>query len=151
MEIERKFLVNADLWETVEKGEGKEIQQGYFVSNENFSVRVRTKGKKAFLTIKGTRSEITRDEFEYEIPTEDAQYMLETYAQPYLHKVRYEVVVGGKTWEIDEFKGSLAPLLLAEIELNAEDESFELPPWVTTEVSTDPAYFNSNIVKRLHS
>lgn len=149
MEIERKFLVDPELWKQVEKGTGKHIQQGYFTSNEHFSVRVRTKGEKAFLTVKGTREGISRDEFEYEIPFADADFMLKQYTQPFLEKTRYEVVVAGKTWEIDEFHGKLSPLLLAEIELESENESFEHPAWVTREVSTDVNYFNSNIVKRL--
>lgn len=150
MEIERKFLVDTALWNEVSKTNGKHIRQGYFISNEQFSVRVRTKGEKAFFTIKGTREGISRDEFEYEIPFDDALFMLEQYAQPYLEKIRYEVVVDGKTWEIDEFKGKLSPLILAEVELDAEDEQVTLPNWVTEEVSTNPDYFNSNIVKRLN-
>lgn len=150
MEIERKFLVNTALWNEVPKTNGKHIRQGYFISNEQFSVRVRTKGEKAFFTVKGTREGISRDEFEYEIPVDDALFMLEQYAQPYLEKIRYEVEVDGKTWEIDEFKGKLSPLILAEVELDAEDEQVTLPNWVTEEVSTNPDYFNSNIVKRLN-
>lgn len=148
-EIERKFLVDTALWNKVSKGNGKHIRQGYFVSNEQFSVRVRTKGEKAFFTVKGTREGISRDEFEYEIPFDDALFMLEQYAQPYLEKIRYEVNIDGKIWEIDEFKGKLSPLILAEVELNSEGEQFTVPDWVTEEVSTDPEYFNSNIVKRL--
>lgn len=149
MEIERKFLVNHELWGKVEKGTGKLIRQGYFVSNEQFSVRVRTKGEKAYLTVKGTREGISRDEFEYEIPVDDAVYMLQQFAKPFLEKTRYEVQFAGKIWEIDEFHGSLQPLILAEVELNSEDETVELPTWVTEEVSMHPDYFNSSIVKRL--
>jgi adenylate cyclase len=149
MEIERKFLVNTDLWNQVEKGTGKHIRQGYFVSNEQFSVRVRTKGEKAFLTVKGTREGISRDEFEYEISYSDALFMLEQYTQPYLEKIRYEIKVGEKIWEVDEFHGKLSPLILAEIELESEDEQIQLPSWITEEVSTNTDYFNSNIIKRL--
>lgn len=149
MEIERKFLVNEKLWDQVQKGEGKHIKQGYFTSSEQFSVRVRTKGEKAFLTIKGRQKGISRDEFEYEIPYSDALLLLEQYTQPYLEKTRYEVKYGGKLWEVDEFQGKLSPLILAEVELNSEDENIELPGWITKEVSTDPGYFNSNIIKRL--
>lgn len=149
MEIERKFLVNTDLWNQVKKGTGKHIRQGYFVANEQFSVRVRTKGEKAFLTVKGTREGISRDEFEYEIPYSDALFMLEQYTQPYLEKTRYEIKVGTKLWEVDEFHGKLSPLILAEVELNSEDEQIEFPDWITQEVSTDTDYFNSNIIKRL--
>ena len=149
MEIERKFLVNRDLWNGIKKPIGKEIRQGYFISNEHFSVRVRTKGKKAFFTVKGTLEGIARDEYEYEIPFNDALEMLEKYASPYLEKTRYEIEFAGKTWEIDEFHGSLSPLVLAEVELESVDEEVQLPDWVMNEVSTDPYYFNSEIVKRL--
>lgn len=149
MEIERKFLVNRALWEAIEKPTGKDIKQGYFISNEQFSVRVRTKGMKAYFTVKGTLEGIARDEFEYEIPFNDALEMLQKYATPYLEKTRYEIEFAGKTWEIDEFHGSLHPLVLAEVELDALDEEVQLPEWVTEEVSTDPYYFNSEIVKRL--
>src|SRR5690606_17889918 len=146
MEIERKYLVNPTLWEEVAKGKGKVIRQGYFTSNENFSVRVRTKGEKAFLTIKGCIDAISRHEFEYEIPVQDAVFMLENYAKPYLHKIRYEIEFEGKIWEVDEFQGSLSPLLLAEIELTHPDETFSLPEWVDKEVTEDPSYLNSNII-----
>lgn len=149
MEIERKFLVDRKLWESLEKPVGKDIKQGYFISNKQFSVRVRTKGTKGFFTVKGTLEGIARDEYEYEIPFNDAIEMLQKYAKPYLEKTRYEIEFAGKTWEIDEFHGSLSPLLLAEVELDTVDEEVQLPAWVTKEVSTDPDYFNSSIVKRL--
>jgi adenylate cyclase len=150
MEIECKFLVNESLWKSVKPATGKEIKQGYFTSNEQFSVRVRTKGSKGFLTIKGAREGIARDEFEYEIPYEDALFMLNTYCQPYLEKTRYEVNFQGMTWEIDEFHGKLEGLILAEIELETIHQSFEKPDWVTEDVSTNSTYFNSEIIKRLH-
>ena len=149
MEIERKFLVDRKLWESLEKPVGKDIKQGYFISNKQFSVRVRTKGTKGFFTVKGTLEGIARDEYEYEIPFNDAIEMLQKYAKPYLEKTRYEIEFAGKTWEIDEFHGSLSPLLLAEVELDTVDEEVQLPDWVMNEVSTDPYYFNSEIVKRL--
>ncbi len=149
MEIERKFLVNEQLWKECKPLQGKSIKQGYFLSNEKISLRVRTKGEKGYITIKGATIGISRDEYEYEIPYSDALELLEKYAQPYLEKTRYEVLWEGKTWEIDEFHGKLAPLILAEIELKTEDDYFELPPWVTEEVSENPAYFNSEIIKKL--
>jgi len=149
MEIERKFLVNEQLWKEHKPLLGKSIKQGYFLSNEKISLRVRTKGEKGYITIKGATVGISRDEYEYEIPYSDALELLEKYAQSYLEKTRYEVQWEGKTWEIDEFHGKLAPLILAEIELKSEDDYFELPPWVTEEVSENPAYFNSEIIKKL--
>ena len=149
MEIERKFLVNTDLLSNVLPKTGLSIKQGYFVSNEQFAVRVRTKGPKGFITIKGAGNGISREEFEYEIPVTEAEQMLELFAKPYLHKIRYEIPHEGHTWEVDVFQGELAPLQLAEIELTQEDESFIKPDFVREEVTFDPAYLNSNIVKRL--
>lgn len=150
MEIERKFLVNTELLNQVNKGLGKEIKQGYFISNEKFSVRVRTKGDKGYITIKGATIGISRAEYEYEIPHSDALELLEKYARPYLEKTRYTLDFKGKTWEIDQFHGELAPLIVAEVELTSENETITLPEWITEEVSHNPDYYNSNMIKRLH-
>lgn len=150
MEIERKFLVNEELLSKVNKGIGKEIKQGYFISNEKFSVRVRTKGDQGYITIKGETIGISRAEFEYEIPHSDALELLEKYANPYLEKTRYTLDFKGKTWEIDQFHGKLAPLIVAEVELSSENEEIALPEWLAEEVSHNPDYYNSNIIKQLY-
>ncbi|MCO5260444.1 MAG: CYTH domain-containing protein [Crocinitomicaceae bacterium] len=150
MEIERKFLVNKKLFDEMDKGIGKSIKQGYFISNKQLTVRVRTKGEKGFLTIKGATKGISREEYEYEIPYSEAVELLDKFASPYLEKTRYEVIFQNKLWEIDEFHGKLAPLLLAEVELTSEDEKIAIPEWVTEEVSINPNYFNSEIVKNLY-
>ncbi len=151
MEIERKYLVNEEILLSFLTNNGQEIRQGYFVSNESFAVRVRTKGIKGYLTIKGAGNGLSRDEFEYEIPFDEAIEMLHKFTQPFLHKTRYEVLFKGHTWEIDVFEGILKPLIVAEIELSHEEELFELPPFIGQEVTFDPTYLNSNIIKRLQS
>lgn len=149
MEIERKYLVDLEKLASFLPEFGKEIRQGYFISNDKFAVRVRTKGEKGFLTIKGSGNGLSRPEYEYEIPFMEAVEMLNAFTKPYLHKIRYEIVYENKLWEIDVFQDELSPLILAEIELNTEDESFRIPPFITEEVTFDPSYLNANIIKRL--
>ena len=109
-------------------------------------VRVRVAGDRGFLTIKGRGSGITRAEFEYPIPLADAEEMLDTLcASPVIQKVRYRVPYAGRTWEVDDFEGANAGLLMAEVELPSADAHVELPPWVAREVSDDPRYFNANL------
>lgn len=122
---------------------GLSIHQGYLSDNETATVRVRTKGNKAFITIKSKTVGITRLEFEYEIPVDEALELLKLCADRTLTKTRFELEHGGKIWELDVFAGRHEGLLLAEIELSSESEGFTLPPWLGEEVSTDPRYFNS--------
>jgi CYTH domain-containing protein len=145
-EIERKFLVHPRKWS--EMAPATDIRQGYICSEKDRSVRVRTVGSKAFVTIKGTTSGITRDEFEYEIPVDDANQILDRLCQkPLIEKKRYRIPFGGRTWEVDEFSGANRGLTVAEIELDDADQSFEKPEWVDREVSDDPRYFNANLAK----
>ena len=149
MEIERKFLVNESLWAQLNKPTPKRIQQAYLSNDSNCTVRVRTKGTKGFLTIKGKSVGISRSEYEYEIPLEEAEKMIAEFCAKVLSKDRYEIQVGKHVWEVDVFHGKLAPLIVAEIELGSEDESFELPEWVGKEVSDDEEYFNSRLILKL--
>src|SRR5690606_20739925 len=148
-EIERKFLVDIEKWDIFIKPDPIIIRQGYLSTDDLTTIRVRTKNDKGYLTVKGKTIGITREEFEYEIPFNDAVEMLEKFASPYLHKIRYEIMFGSKIWEIDVFQGKLAPLIIAEIELTNEDETFTKPDFISEEVSHLPEYFNSNIIKRL--
>lgn len=148
MEIERKFLVDKEKWALVEKPAPKQIVQAYLVNTPDKTVRVRIKGDKGFITIKGATIGITRSEFEYEIPLDDAKQLIAQFAEKVIDKQRYEINVGNHLWEIDEFHGKLEGFILAEIELESEDEKFALPEWVTTDVSTDPEYFNSKLIER---
>ena len=145
-EIERKFLVKLAAW-TPQSG-GKYYKQGYLNSQKERVVRVRIAGDKGQLTIKGITTGVTRAEFEYPISIEDAGLMLDNLCEkPLIEKHRHKEVHGGKTWEIDVFHGDNEGLVVAEIELGSEDEAFERPTWLGEEVSSDPRYFNSNLLK----
>src|SRR5574342_385279 len=140
-EIERKFLIKGDSWRT---GAGTLIRQGYLHNEIEGTVRVRTKGGRAYLTIKGNTSGITRLEFEYEIPVEDADRMLdELCIKPLIEKIRYEILVERFKWEIDEFLNENASLVVAEIELEDEGQEFPKPEWLGKEVSDDFRYQNA--------
>ena len=143
-EIERKFLVHPRKWSDL--GAGLIIRQGYLSASKLSSVRVRTYGDRGFVTIKGTTSDITRDEYEYEIPVNDANEILVNLCEnPPIEKMRYRVVYKGHTWEVDEFTGANQGLTVAEVELKDAKESVELPDWIDREVSGDPRYYNSNL------
>ena len=145
-EIERKYLVDLPAW--TPRDAGIHFKQGYLNSQKERVVRVRIEGDRAKLTIKGITKGVTRSEFEYGIPVEDAGLLLDNLCeQPLIDKHRHKEVHFGKTWEIDVFHGENEGLVVAEIELGSEDEKIELPAWVGTEVSSDPRYFNSNLLK----
>lgn len=144
-EIERKFLVNIAKWEICEKETGNYLKQGYISIEPEKTIRIRKSENNAFLTIKGITVNATRDEFEYEIPLDDASALLEKFCKHQLEKIRYKVNYKGKTWEIDEFLGSNAGLIVAEIELNDEEEKFEKPEWLEKEVTNESKYYNSNL------
>jgi adenylate cyclase len=145
-EIERKFLVKGDSWRNA--AEGSAYRQGYIATQKGATVRIRVVGDRGYITIKGPAVNYSRAEFEYSIPLEDAEEMLDTLCQrPLIEKIRYKVEWGGLIWEIDEFEGVNKGLILAEVELNDERQQIELPAWVGEEVSTNPRYFNSNLVK----
>jgi adenylate cyclase len=146
VEIERKFLVEGDSWRD-EATSAEPIDQGYLRSDDA-TVRVRTIGERGFITLKGRTSGVTRSEFEYEIPFEDAVKMLDEFCgDRRLTKTRHTVFVGDHEWVVDVFHGRHDGLVLAEIELDSEDESFDMPDWVGPEVSGDPAYYNANLVR----
>ncbi len=146
-EIERKFLVKNDRFK--KQAIGEYIHQGFLSTIKERVVRVRIRGEKAWLTIKGLATGATRVEFEYPLPLEDANFMLEHLCQkPTIEKHRYSILMSGFTWEVDEFHGENKGLILAEIEIPSEDTVFDLPDWVGEEVTGDPKYYNSNLVER---
>ena len=147
-EIEYKFLVDRSIWSKVEKPEPTLIVQGYISKSVESTVRVRIKGDTGFLTIKGKTVGITRSEFEYEIPVAEAEAMIDLFTDKHIRKHRYEVIIAGKTWEVDEFHGPLEGLILAELEVESEQEEFEKPDWVTENVSTDSNYFNAVLIDK---
>jgi len=145
-EIERKFLLKNDAWRGLT--EGTMYRQGYLNSVKERTVRIRTVGDKAFLTIKGLTVGATRSEYEYEIPFDECNAMLDNLAEkPLIEKKRYKIAKGGLTWEIDEFFGDNQGLIVAEVELASEEQAFEKPEWVGEEVTGDPRYFNANLIK----
>ncbi|HZX26592.1 MAG TPA: CYTH domain-containing protein [Telluria sp.] len=150
VEIERKFLLAGDGWRAL--GRPVLLRQGYLSADPERVVRVRIEGERATLTIKGKTSGATRGEWEYEIPVADAGELLDRLCQrPLIEKYRSRVTFAGKVWEIDEFLGENAGLLLAEIELSSEGEAFEKPDWIGAEVSDDARYFNANLIRHPYS
>jgi len=147
-EIEYKFLVNKELWSIAKKPKPQLIVQSYLQNTRERTVRVRIKGEKGFLTVKGATVEVTRQEFEYEIPRVDAESMIEAFHLPNIRKQRYEIPLGKHIWEVDVFEGALEGLILAEIEVSQEGEKFEKPDWVTEDVSTDPNYYNAVLIEK---
>lgn len=142
LEIERKFLVVSDAWRTHNP---EYICQGYLNHDKHRTVRVRIKGNAAFITIKGKSTGATRSEFEYPIPVDDAKQLMTLCEKPPVEKYRHTIEFEGSTWEVDEFLGENQGLLLAEIELDAEDQAFSRPPWLSHEVTDDPRYYNANL------
>jgi adenylate cyclase len=146
VEIERKFLVNHDAWHKLDKPDGNHYRQGYILNGDNRVVRVRVTDKHSYLTIKGGGTgNISRKEFEYEIPIPDGEELLKSFTENGTEKIRYRIPFAGFTWEVDEFLGDNEGLIVAEIELKDEDEKFEKPAWVANEVTDDRRYANSSL------
>ena len=149
VEIERKFLVKRE--RLPELTGGTPVKQGYLPTDGLVSVRPRVKGGAGFLTVKGPSTEdgLSRAEFEYPIPLEDAEAMLDGLcADRTVMKTRYEIVVGGRLWEIDVFGGANEGLIIAEVELDRADEDIDLPEWAGTEVTGDVRFFNQRLADR---
>lgn len=146
MEIERKFLVRGDAWR---KGaRGTFYRQGYLMVSEDCVVRVREAGEKACLTIKGRRNGLSCPEYEYPIPLSEARDMLDKIClRPLIEKTRYTLAFKGIVWVIDEFASENKGLLIAEVELEEENQKVPLPPWAGPEVSCDSKYWNMNLMK----
>ena len=145
-EIERKFLLANSDWKS-QADAGSTLCQGYLSSTPERTVRVRIKGQQAWITIKGKSEGISRQEFEYEIPVEDAKELLLLCEKPLIEKTRYLVRDKDLTWEIDVFEGENSGLVLAEVELPSADLEISLPGWIGREVSDDPRYYNSALIK----
>jgi adenylate cyclase len=145
IEIEKKFLVDKNKWAQVDKGKGVHFRQGYIVNDPAKTIRVRYTDEESYLTIKGIAVNISRPEFEYIIPQQDAIELLDKFCTSEISKVRYKIIVAGKVWEVDEFLKDNEGLLLAEIELASEAEPFDMPDWASLEVTGDERYYNSNL------
>lgn len=146
-EIERKFLINLSEWEKLDKPAGKHFRQGYISTDPEKTIRVRKTETAGWLTIKGISVGATRLEYEYEIPLKEAEELLDNFSENELEKIRHEIVHANKLWEVDVFLGDNRGLIVAEIELLSEDEPFEIPEWITEEVTHEKKYYNSNLTK----
>jgi len=145
-EIERKFLVADHSWRLLVRS-SEELRQGYLSEQGRATVRVRRAGAQGFLTIKGEGG-LVRSEYEYPIPPDHAEAMLdELCRKPLIEKTRHSLLVSGLVWTVDEFRGALAPLVLAEVELDRPDQMIDLPSWAGREVTGDPAYQNANLAR----
>lgn len=150
VEIERKFLLRGDGWMSL--GEPVLFKQGYLSSHKERLVRVRIEGERAVMTIKGANKGATRGEWEYEIPVADAAELLDGLCeQPLIEKYRRRITFAGNVWEVDEFLGANAGLVVAEIELQSEDQQFDKPDWIGEEVTDDLRYLNSSLIKHPYS
>ncbi|MEM9978306.1 MAG: CYTH domain-containing protein [Cyanobacteria bacterium P01_D01_bin.2] len=145
-EIERKFLVQGDTWRTL--AEGHYYCQGYIPTQGKQTVRSRIVGNRGYLTLKGPAVGISRSEFEYEIPLADAQAILAELCQrPLIEKHRYRILLGEVVWEVDEFLGENQGLVVAEVELTYPGQTVDMPGWIGKEVTGEPRYYNSSLVK----
>ena len=145
-EIERKFLVQGDTWRNL--AEGRYYCQGYIPTQGKQTVRVRMIDEQGYLTLKGPVVGISRSEFEYKIPGADAQKILAELCQkPFIEKYRYRIPIDEVIWEVDEFLGENQGLILAEVELTHAEQTVDLPDWIGPEVSGNPRYYNSNLVR----
>ena len=147
VEIERKYLVNHELWAKVKPQKSISIKQSYLSRDPEKTIRLRVADDKGYITIKGPTKGIARKEFEYEIPGEEADELMREFTTDVIEKIRHHVVFENKLWEVDEFKGENEGLIIAEIELESEDETVELPNWIAEEVTTDKRYANSNLIR----
>jgi len=144
-EIEKKFLVTDDSWRSL--AAGVRYQQGYLSRGEESTIRIRIAGDKGYLAIKGVTRGFTRTEYEYDIPYDDARRMLDEFCRrPLIEKVRSRIPYRGLIWEVDEFAGENRGLVLAEVELDSEDQTIAKPSWIGRDVTGDPRYFNSYLV-----
>jgi CYTH domain-containing protein len=149
IEIERKFLVTSNLYKS-EAFKKEKIVQGFLNTNKSRTVRIRIKGDKGFLTIKGESSNdgLSRFEWEKEIPITEAENLLKICEKGVVEKIRYEVRLGNHIFEVDEFCGDNNGLVIAEVELKSETEEFKKPNWLGKEVTGDIKYYNSQLSKQ---
>jgi len=147
IEIERKFLVDKNKLPPLKNGQL--ISQGYIQTVDHTAVRARIKGDKGYLTIKGKGSSMTRPEYEYEIPLEEAREIIQNLCTGQsIEKTRYIYQLANHVWEIDVFSGDNAGLIIAEVELSSEEEKVDLPDWVQEEITGQARFYNMQLVKR---
>jgi adenylate cyclase len=147
-EIERKFLLHPNWKEQVKGIQAEEIRQGYLCSEPERTVRVRIKGDAAYLTIKGKTAGFSRAEYEYSIPKREAEELLKMCSYPLIEKQRFTLEVDSQVWEIDEFFADNEGLVVAEAELESEEQALQLPAWIKEEVTHDKRYYNAQLVQK---
>jgi CYTH domain-containing protein len=145
VEIERKFLLKDDGWRGA--WTAHPIRQGYLTNGDSTTVRIRVNGARAFITVKGEAGGPMRSEFEYEIPPAHAEEMLRLCRRPLIEKTRYDIPIAGQLWQVDEFAGDNAGLVIAEAELTHPRQKLDLPPWIGLEVTADVRYRNSYLAR----
>lgn len=150
-EIEHKYLVDKNLWKQIASDKCVKIKQGYLLTDPNKTVRIRTSGEKGFITIKGKTVGASRPEFEYEIPLDEANQLINHFCSNVIEKTRHFVNHETNIWEVDVFEGLNFGLIVAEIELKSENEIYTKPNWVTLNVTNDNNYANSNLTIRPYS
>jgi adenylate cyclase len=143
IEIEHKYLVNKKEWQRIKPIEYASIKQGYLLNTPEKTIRVRVKNTKGFITIKGSINHFSRLEYEYEIPYADAIDLLHNHCKECIEKKRYTVLHESKCWEVDEFEGLNEGLIVAEIELKHENETYNTPMWIDLNVTEDSRYTNA--------
>jgi adenylate cyclase len=147
IEIEHKYLIIQSEWEKIVPEKSEIIKQAYLHSDPDKTIRIRTKGAKGFITIKGKTKGTSRPEYEYEIPLEDANELIRNFTKQLIEKTRHYILFEGKLWEVDVFEGENKGLIVAEIELQSETETYSIPHWIGENVTSDKRYANSNLAK----
>ena len=151
IEIERKYLVDKDLWTKFQPRKGELIRQGYLLNEPEKTIRVRTIRQRAYITIKGKSEGASRTEYEFRIPLKEAIELLENFCGNLIEKTRYKVRYRRRTWEVDVFEGPNEGLIIAEIELESEDQKYKVPAWAIQEVTGEMKYYNSSLSERPYS
>jgi adenylate cyclase len=146
IEIEHKYLVKHERWKEIVPDKIVPIKQAYLSKDPEKTVRIRVAGEKGFITIKGKSVGASRPEYEYEIPLAEATELIHKFCNNLIEKTRHYVLYENKTWEVDVFEGLNTGLIVAEIELNSEDEVYQKPDWIDRDVTTDWRYANSNLI-----
>jgi CYTH domain-containing protein len=147
-ETEHKYLVNTELWLKVQPRKGERIRQGYLVNEPEKTVRVRTIRQRAYITLKGKTEGASRPEYEFRIPLKEANEMLDLFCGNVIEKVRYKVRYRRRTWEVDVFEGPNEGLIIAEIELESEEQKYKVPAWAAQEVTGELKYYNSYLSEK---
>ena len=150
IEIERRFQVSSDAWRAG-VARSSRIIQGYLAITEHSVIRVRVRDDQGYVTIKSRDAGLSRQEFEYAVPVDDAAALLTLCGQRVLEKIRHEVHFAGYCWEVDEYVAPLAPLILAEVEMKSEAEDPPRPPWIGAEITHDGSYSNAALAQRVEA